>query len=169
MHHSSCCLLPQVQKRRIYDITNVLEGIGLIEKKSKNHIRWKGSNTEAGRAQEPEMNALRQDLAALQVSEVEVEVGPAHLCAGRQASWRTSWRAGCAGLRYILLCAMRAAEVARSTCRMPGSMPRAHGMAWGHAQMHDALLACSCLCTCMHACMAACRMWRACLMSSWRA
>ena len=25
-----------VQKRRIYDITNVLEGIGLIEKKSKN-------------------------------------------------------------------------------------------------------------------------------------
>ncbi|KPP71363.1 hypothetical protein Z043_109737, partial [Scleropages formosus] len=30
------------QKRRIYDITNVLEGIGLIEKKSKNSIRWKG-------------------------------------------------------------------------------------------------------------------------------
>jgi transcription factor E2F3 len=31
----------KVQKRRIYDITNVLEGIGLIEKKSKNNIRWK--------------------------------------------------------------------------------------------------------------------------------
>jgi len=30
-----------VQKRRIYDITNVLEGIGLIEKKSKNIIAWK--------------------------------------------------------------------------------------------------------------------------------
>ncbi|KAL4661869.1 hypothetical protein H8957_015274 [Semnopithecus entellus] len=30
------------QKRRIYDITNVLEGIGLIEKKSKNSIQWKG-------------------------------------------------------------------------------------------------------------------------------
>ncbi|NXD73940.1 E2F4 factor, partial [Eolophus roseicapillus] len=29
-------------KRRIYDITNVLEGIGLIEKKSKNSIQWKG-------------------------------------------------------------------------------------------------------------------------------
>jgi transcription factor E2F4/5 len=28
------------QKRRIYDITNVLEGIGLIEKESKNSIRW---------------------------------------------------------------------------------------------------------------------------------
>lgn len=34
-----------VQKRRIYDITNVLEGIGLIEKCSKNKIRWKGSMT----------------------------------------------------------------------------------------------------------------------------
>ncbi|CAI5731853.1 unnamed protein product [Peronospora destructor] len=30
-----------VQKRRIYDITNVLEGIGLIEKTSKNNIHWK--------------------------------------------------------------------------------------------------------------------------------
>lgn len=31
------------QKRRIYDITNVLEGIGLIEKKNKNCIQWKGA------------------------------------------------------------------------------------------------------------------------------
>lgn len=29
-----------VQKRRIYDITNVLEGIQLISKKSKNNIQW---------------------------------------------------------------------------------------------------------------------------------
>ncbi|KAF9437404.1 e2f transcription factor, partial [Entomortierella beljakovae] len=29
-----------VQKRRIYDITNVLEGIGLIEKFKKNNVRW---------------------------------------------------------------------------------------------------------------------------------
>lgn len=32
------------QKRRIYDITNVLEGIGLIEKKNKNSIQWKYVN-----------------------------------------------------------------------------------------------------------------------------
>ncbi|XP_019874463.2 transcription factor E2F5-like [Aethina tumida] len=32
----------KVQKRRIYDITNVLEGIGILEKKSKNNIQWKG-------------------------------------------------------------------------------------------------------------------------------
>lgn len=30
----------EVQKRRIYDITNVLEGVQLIRKKSKNHIQW---------------------------------------------------------------------------------------------------------------------------------
>nr|GMD22957.1 transcription factor E2FB-like [Ipomoea batatas]GMD24380.1 transcription factor E2FB-like [Ipomoea batatas]GME11220.1 transcription factor E2FB-like [Ipomoea batatas] len=34
----------EVQKRRIYDITNVLEGIGLIEKKLKNRIQWKYGN-----------------------------------------------------------------------------------------------------------------------------
>ncbi|XP_075033642.1 transcription factor E2F1 [Mixophyes fleayi] len=34
-----------VQKRRIYDITNVLEGIHLITKKSKNHIQWLGSRS----------------------------------------------------------------------------------------------------------------------------
>ncbi|KAH0456569.1 hypothetical protein IEQ34_014476 [Dendrobium chrysotoxum] len=31
-----------VQKRRIYDITNVLEGVGLIVKQLKNRIHWKG-------------------------------------------------------------------------------------------------------------------------------
>ncbi|KAI9485240.1 MAG: E2F/DP family winged-helix DNA-binding domain-containing protein [Benjaminiella poitrasii] len=36
--------LLKVQKRRIYDITNVLEGIQLIEKHSKNHVRWIGNS-----------------------------------------------------------------------------------------------------------------------------
>jgi len=30
-----------VQKRRIYDITNVLEGIDLIVKSKKNNVSWK--------------------------------------------------------------------------------------------------------------------------------
>ncbi|CAN7998898.1 unnamed protein product [Ixodes hexagonus] len=39
-----------VQKRRIYDITNVLEGVGLIEKKSKNNIRWRQADFEGRNA-----------------------------------------------------------------------------------------------------------------------
>jgi transcription factor E2F3 len=34
-----------VSKRRFYDITGVLEGIGLIEKKSKNNIHWKNATS----------------------------------------------------------------------------------------------------------------------------
>uniref|UniRef100_A0A1A8G6B5 E2F/DP family winged-helix DNA-binding domain-containing protein n=2 Tax=Nothobranchius korthausae TaxID=1143690 RepID=A0A1A8G6B5_9TELE len=32
----------RVSKRRVYDITNVLEGIKLVKKTSKNHIQWLG-------------------------------------------------------------------------------------------------------------------------------
>ncbi|XP_037126477.1 transcription factor E2F1 [Syngnathus acus] len=45
-----------VQKRRIYDITNVLEGIQLISKKSKNHIQWLGNRVDG------ESVALHQEL-----------------------------------------------------------------------------------------------------------
>ncbi|MFH4979580.1 hypothetical protein AB6A40_006289 [Gnathostoma spinigerum] len=40
------------QKRRIYDITNVLEGVGLIEKRSKCIIQWKGGELRHSGAQE---------------------------------------------------------------------------------------------------------------------
>lgn len=30
----------KVQKRRIYDITNVLEGINIIVRFKKNHVKW---------------------------------------------------------------------------------------------------------------------------------
>ena len=38
----------QVPKRRIYDITNVMEGVGMIEKRSKNVVAWKGTETIVG-------------------------------------------------------------------------------------------------------------------------
>ncbi|KAJ8400573.1 hypothetical protein AAFF_G00393420 [Aldrovandia affinis] len=37
----------EVQKRRIYDITNVLEGIQLVSKKSKNHVQWLGGRLDS--------------------------------------------------------------------------------------------------------------------------
>lgn len=38
--------LLQVGKRRIYDITNVLEGLGMISKWSVNSVKWIGGNAE---------------------------------------------------------------------------------------------------------------------------
>ena len=38
--------LLKVQKRRIYDITNVLEGISYVEKIQKNTIKWIGGNED---------------------------------------------------------------------------------------------------------------------------
>ena len=57
----------QVQKRRIYDITNVLEGIGLIEKKSKNNIQWKGAGGSEASEAEQQQAELRRQVAQLQV------------------------------------------------------------------------------------------------------
>lgn len=59
--------MTQVQKRRIYDITNVLEGIGLIEKKLKNNIQWKGSTSADAADSLPEQVALKQEVTHLQV------------------------------------------------------------------------------------------------------
>ena len=36
-----------VQKRRLYDIVNVLEGIGYIERVQKNIVRWIGGNPDS--------------------------------------------------------------------------------------------------------------------------
>lgn len=68
-----------VQKRRIYDITNVLEGIGILEKKSKNNIQWKcgsdiigigdGSFSSAGYSS---FGALSTDLAATKQLELDM-------------------------------------------------------------------------------------------------
>ncbi|NXM69033.1 E2F1 factor, partial [Serilophus lunatus] len=61
----------KVQKRRIYDITNVLEGIQLITKKSKNHIQWLGSQATVGAPGRHRL--LEKDLRELQAAERQLD------------------------------------------------------------------------------------------------
>ncbi|XP_053185965.1 transcription factor E2F5 [Scomber japonicus] len=62
------------QKRRIYDITNVLEGVGLIEKKNKNIIQWRGENkgSQTQEVQE-QVNVLKAHLSELDAQEKELD------------------------------------------------------------------------------------------------
>uniref|UniRef100_A0A673MFC9 Transcription factor E2F2-like n=1 Tax=Sinocyclocheilus rhinocerous TaxID=307959 RepID=A0A673MFC9_9TELE len=56
----------EVQKRRIYDITNVLEGVQLIRKKSKNNIQWLVSGVfESSSSNSEKTSALKKELSEL--------------------------------------------------------------------------------------------------------
>ncbi|KAE8671660.1 Transcription factor E2FA [Hibiscus syriacus] len=59
----------EVQKRRIYDITNVLEGIDLIEKKFKNRIRWKGEGASRPGETDGDVSVLQGEIENLSMEE----------------------------------------------------------------------------------------------------
>lgn len=62
------------QKRRIYDITNVLEGIGLIEKKSKNSIQWLGAGPGCNSCEMTDkLTQLKNEIKELKMKEAEIE------------------------------------------------------------------------------------------------
>ncbi|XP_042421917.1 transcription factor E2FB-like [Zingiber officinale] len=63
----------KVQKRRIYDITNVLEGIGLIEKKIKNRIRWKGVDDLAPVVVDGDASILQAEIEKFTLEECKLD------------------------------------------------------------------------------------------------
>lgn len=56
----------KVQKRRIYDITNVLEGVGVIEKKSKNNIQWKSNGPTSDSETLADLEGIQHDIELLE-------------------------------------------------------------------------------------------------------
>ncbi|KAG5003234.1 hypothetical protein AAZX31_10G073400 [Glycine max] len=63
----------EVQKRRIYDITNVLEGIGLIEKKLKNRIHWKGIESATSGDVDGDISLLKAEVEKLSLEEQGID------------------------------------------------------------------------------------------------
>ncbi|KAJ7414424.1 transcription factor E2F6 isoform X1 [Willisornis vidua] len=58
-----------VRKRRVYDITNVLDGIDLIQKRSKNLIQWIGTNLHHVFGKTSEQQNLKDELSDLSAME----------------------------------------------------------------------------------------------------
>ncbi|XP_009143622.1 transcription factor E2FA isoform X2 [Brassica rapa] len=59
----------EVQKRRIYDITNVLEGIDLIEKPLKNRILWKGVDASGPGDVDADVSDVQAEIENLSLEE----------------------------------------------------------------------------------------------------
>lgn len=62
-----------VPKRRIYDITNVLEGIHLIEKKSKNNVQWMGCSLTDKDGLLKRCQGLNREVAELSLKEKKLD------------------------------------------------------------------------------------------------
>ncbi|XP_053601772.1 transcription factor E2F2 [Plodia interpunctella] len=113
-----------VQKRRIYDITNVLEGIGILEKRSKNNIQWKygvGSGGDSGcgvEADESRARRLRREVRVLAAREARVSRAVA--VAERALS---SLSAEHDGLAYITYADLRSIKDFRNQTVIPIKAP----------------------------------------------
>ena len=60
-----------VPKRRIYDITNVLEGINLIKRFKKNHVKWYGTSPDEIKRKRLEFDEKLKELESCSEDEDE--------------------------------------------------------------------------------------------------
>ncbi|XP_044145563.1 transcription factor E2F6 isoform X2 [Bufo gargarizans] len=58
-----------VRKRRVYDITNVLDGIQLIQKRSKNLVQWVGTDLNLSGTEISQQQRIRSDISDLSAME----------------------------------------------------------------------------------------------------
>ncbi|XP_032522544.2 transcription factor E2F2 [Danaus plexippus] len=107
-----------VQKRRIYDITNVLEGIGILEKRSKNNIQWKCGVGGGGVNEENRVRRLRREVRSLGGREARVSRAVA---AAEQALSRLSAEHGARA--YITYADLRSIKDFRNQTVIPIKAP----------------------------------------------
>ncbi|XP_072491330.1 transcription factor E2F6-like [Notamacropus eugenii] len=69
LHLKEVAAVLGVGKRRVYDITNVLHGIELIQKRSKNCIQWIGSDLSSIDGKIAQQKKLRDELSNLSAME----------------------------------------------------------------------------------------------------
>ncbi|XP_074064639.1 transcription factor E2F6-like [Macrotis lagotis] len=69
LHLKEVAAVLGVGKRRVYDITNVLHGIELIQKRSKNCIQWIGSDLSTIDGKLAQQKKLRDELSNLSAME----------------------------------------------------------------------------------------------------
>lgn len=62
-----------VAKRRVYDITNVLEGVGVLAKEGKNSVRWCPHAAAAAPTAAHERNQLEEDIAELAATQEQLD------------------------------------------------------------------------------------------------
>lgn len=61
------------KKRRIYDVSNVLEGVGLITKTSKNLYTYKGKTNDEKLQSSEKLQKLKNDKESLECEEKELD------------------------------------------------------------------------------------------------
>lgn len=71
--NSAASVLGCPQKRRIYDITNVLEGVGLVTKTHKGNIQWAGETYKDMPNLPEKLEAIEQEVDELRLKEHELD------------------------------------------------------------------------------------------------